>query len=130
MRKQSLPLATDLKWLAEVRSSGGLEDTTGVFRPSEQNDRASIRLLAQSLDDVVEDLVVRGARHFQRRRDADVALCGLAREHLDTVFAVAAFGIHGGNVRPVGDFHYIHQCNRLEGIWRHRSSKVVEPEER
>lgn len=38
--------ATDLKWLAEVWSSRGLEDTTGILRPGEQNDRAGIWFLA------------------------------------------------------------------------------------
>lgn len=121
-------LATDLKRLAEIRPSRGLEDAASVFRPSEQDDRAGVRLLAQALDNVVEHLVVSGAGHLQRGRDADVTLSGLAREHFDSILAVAALGVYGGDVRPIGTLHHVNQRDRLEGVRRYRPCEVVEPE--
>lgn len=84
--------------MAEVRPSRGLEDTAGVLRPSEQDDRTGVRLLAQTLDNVVEHLVVSGARHLQRGRDADITLRGLAREHFNPGLAVAALRVHSRDV--------------------------------
>lgn len=124
-----LPTA-DLKRLTEVQSLRGFEDTAGVLRPSEQDDRASVGLLAQTLDDVVVHLVVRSTGYLERRCYADVSFRRLAREHLDAVLAVAALRVDGGDVRPVGAFHHVHQRDRLEGIRRYRPREVIEPEER
>lgn len=121
--------ATDLKRLAEVRSSRGLEDTTGILCTSEQDDRAGIRLLAQALDNIIKHLIVGGAGHLQCGCDANVTLGSLTREHLYSVFSVATLGVHRGDVRPVGALHYVDQCDRLEGVRRYRPREVIEPED-
>ena len=118
-----------LKRLAHVAPSGSFEDPSGVLRASEQDHSPRVRLLTQSLDDVVEHAVVRGARHFHCRRDAHVALGGFPGEHLDTVFAVAALGVNGRDVRPIRAFHHVHQRDRLERVRGHRPREVVESDE-
>lgn len=120
---------SDLERLAEVQSFRGFENTASILRPSKEDDRAGVRLLAQTLDDVVVHLVIRSAGHLEGRRNADVPFRRLAREHLDTVFAVAALRVNGGDVRPIGALHHVHQGDRLEGIRRYRSREVIEPEE-
>lgn len=91
-------LTSDLEWLAEVQSFRGFEDTAGVLCPSEQDDRAGVGLLAQTLDDVVVHLVISSTRNLERRCYADVPFRRLSREHLDAVFAVAALRVDGGDI--------------------------------
>lgn len=119
-----------LEWLAQVRPPRSLEDPSRVLGTREQHHGPRVRLLAQSLDYVVEHAIVGRARHFDSGGYAHVALGRLPREHLDPVFAVTALRVHGRDVGPVGALHHVDQRDRLERVRWNRPREIVEPDDR